>query len=166
LAAHFGIEARFMADWLDGSTFNARALTPDRTARRTSPRVNMSGEDQGRAQVRSKGGTMVTRRTTMKTRTAKAKRALAAELRPMTAEEAEAKVTEFERKVHTTARRASKVARHSMQETMTAAKVVRESMKEAFKAVARAARNIAKENAAAWRETLPAMKPRPVRKPA
>jgi hypothetical protein len=83
----------------------------------------------------------------------------------MTAAEAEAKVKEFKRTAHAAARRASRLARHSLQEATTAAKVVRESMNVAIKAVARAARNIARENAAAWRETLPPMKPRSLRKP-
>jgi len=109
---------------------------------------------------------MVTGRTTNRTRTARTTRAHAAELRQATVAEAEARVTELERRVHLAARRAGKLARHSMQETMTAAKVVRGAMKEAIGAVARAARNIAKENAAAWRETMPAMKVRPTRKSA
>jgi hypothetical protein len=53
-----------------------------------------------------------------------------------------------------------------MQEAMTAAEAVRGAMMEAARAVTRAARNIAKEYAAAGRAAMPVVKARPSRKAA
>jgi hypothetical protein len=72
------------------------------------------------------------------------------------AAEVETRVTEVERRVHVAARTAGKLARHTMQEAMTAAEVVRGSMKEAIRAVARATRNIAREAVEAWQTVMPA----------
>jgi hypothetical protein len=82
------------------------------------------------------------------------------------ASEVETRVTEVERRVHVATRTAGKLARHSMQEAMTAAEVVRGSLKEAIRAVVRATRNIAREAVGAWQTLLPTMKPekRPLRK--
>ncbi len=108
---------------------------------------------------------MVKGRTTTRRRTA-TRRMPVAEMTHTAATEAETRVTEVERQVHVVARTAGKFARHTMQETMTAAKVVRGSMEEALRAVLRAIRNIAREAVAARRAVLPLPEKRPLRKAA
>lgn len=110
---------------------------------------------------------MVTRRTT-RSRTGTSRRVPVAEMTHAAATEVETRVTEVERRVHVATRTAGKLARHSMQEIMTAAEVVRGSLKEALRAIARAGRNIAREAMAARQAVLPmpALAKRPARRPA
>lgn len=109
---------------------------------------------------------MVTRRTTMRARTGTARRMPVTELGRTAATEAETRLNEVERRVHVAARSVAKLARHSMEETMTAAQVVRGSMREALRAVMRAGRSIAREAMATRQAVLPtpALMKRPARR--
>lgn len=109
---------------------------------------------------------MVARRTTMKSRTGMNRRVPVSEMGRTTAAVVETRLNVVEQKVHAATRSAAKLARHSMQEALTAAEVVRSSMQEAVVAVARATRNIVKEAVAAWQAVMPAapMMKRPVGK--
>jgi hypothetical protein len=118
---------------------------------------------------------MVTRRTTKKGRTGTKpltvregmgklkrmpayKRAHAVDLHHVSAAEVGARLDEVENKALAAGRRFAKAGRNSVQEVLDAAKAVRLSMREAFVAVRRAMRNIAKQMSAATESVWPATK--------
>lgn len=115
---------------------------------------------------------MATRRTTMRSRTGTKlyavrdrsgrfrdvqtyKRAHAADLRHVTPAEIEARLMAAEKRMRRMGRSAASMMRSSIDDATEAGRVVRGSMKEAFGAVTRATRRIAKRFTAAARAAMP-----------
>ena len=128
---------------------------------------------------------MATRRTTMRSRTGTKlyavrdrsgrfrdvqtyKRAHAADLRHVTPAEIEARLSAAEKRMRRMGRSAASMMRSSIDDAAEAGRVVRGSMKEAFGAVTRATRRIAKRFTTAARAAMPETKAvaRPPRRPA